>query len=581
MKKICKSCKKEFEIEKEDFNFYELVNAPIPENCPDCRLQNRLLWRNEKALYYRVCDLCDKKIISIYSVNKPFKIYCRECFHGDNWDALSFGLSVDFSKSFLEQFRELQLKVPRISSFVFQNTLSEYVNGAAFNKNCYMIFVSDHNEDTLYSYATFNSRTSVDLLNCDGCEICYECITCIKCYRTAFSEDCSNSQDLLFCKNLTNCQNCIGCVNLRNVNYAIFNQVYSKEEYIKKVAELGLNSGNGLEKIKNQTDKFFTDFPVKYFHGLRNINFSGDYVSNSKNAQNVFDSEELEDSKFINHGSKAKDSYDSYVLVDKSEKAYEVVSGITVNNVQYSYCVWHAYDVFYSDTCENSNNLFGCVGLRKKEYCILNKQYSKESFDELRTRIIAHMKIMPFIDKNGKTNTYGDFFPSSFSPFAYNETVVQEYFPLYEQQAKEQGFTWQKEEQKKYEPTIKSEDIPNEIQKVKDTITEEILECMHKGSCNDKCTTAFRITQKELELYRRLNLPLPTFCFNCRHEKRLKKRNPRKLWHRQCMCGSASSPSTMTKHGHEGICKNEFETSYAPDRPEIVFCEQCYQQEVS
>ncbi len=27
-------------------------------------------------------------------------------------------------------------------------------------------------------------------------------------------------------------------------------------------------------------------------------------------------------------------------------------------------------------------------------------------------------------------------------------------------------------------------------------------------------------------------------------------------------------------------CQNEFETSYAPDRPEIVYCERCYQQEV-
>ena len=32
-------------------------------------------------------------------------------------------------------------------------------------------------------------------------------------------------------------------------------------------------------------------------------------------------------------------------------------------------------------------------------------------------------------------------------------------------------------------------------------------------------------------------------------------------------------------HGTEP-CPNEFETTYSPDRPEIVYCEQCYQQEV-
>ena len=62
-----------------------------------------------------------------------------------------------------------------------------------------------------------------------------------------------------------------------------------------------------------------------------------------------------------------------------------------------------------------------------------------------------------------------------------------------------------------------------------------------------------------------MKIPIPRRCFYCRHEARLKRRNPFKLWHRKCM-----------KLG----CENEFETSYSPDRPEIIYCEKCYQQEV-
>ena len=69
----------------------------------------------------------------------------------------------------------------------------------------------------------------------------------------------------------------------------------------------------------------------------------------------------------------------------------------------------------------------------------------------------------------------------------------------------------------------------------------------------------------EFKFYKRMNLPLPRLCPNCRHYERLKQRNPLRLWHRKCM-----------KEG----CQNEFETSYAPDRPEIIYCERCYQQEV-
>ena len=86
-----------------------------------------------------------------------------------------------------------------------------------------------------------------------------------------------------------------------------------------------------------------------------------------------------------------------------------------------------------------------------------------------------------------------------------------------------------------------------------------------KGECNEQCTEAFKIIPDELQFYQRMNLPLPRLCPNCRHYNRLKQRNPLKLWHRSCM-----------KEG----CTNEFETSYAPDRPEIIYCESCYNKEI-
>ena len=35
-----------------------------------------------------------------------------------------------------------------------------------------------------------------------------------------------------------------------------------------------------------------------------------------------------------------------------------------------------------------------------------------------------------------------------------------------------------------------------------------------------------------------------------------------------------------TNHDHNGKCQIEFETSYAPERLEIVYCESCYNQEI-
>ncbi len=563
MEKKCTTCSKDFTLTPEDEAFYETMKVSFPDKCPNCRLLQRLVWRNEKTLYRRECGMCKKNIISIYAPDSPYIVYCRECFHSDGWDSMSYGMEFDSTRPFFDQFRELQLKVPRISSFVFQNVASEYVNGAAFNKNCYMCFVSDHNEDSMYSYATFDSNSSSDLLNCNECDMCYECLTCTKCYQTKFSEDCSNSQNLIFCKNCVNCQDCIGCVNLKNVRYGLFNMVVTKEEYEKALSEL--TSRRNLIETRKKAQEFHAGFPVKYFHGMRNVDVTGDYVLNSKNSDFVFDSDELEDTKYINHGHQAKTSHDSYVLVDKSERCYQVVSGIALNNTIASYCVWHGYDIAYSDTCENSHHLFGCVGLKKKEFCILNKQYSKEDYETIVSTIVDTMK---------EDGVYGNFFPANFSPFAYNETVAKEYEDLSEAEALNRGFTWRKEEKKSYAPTMKAENIPDTIDEALGTVTKEVIECAHKGSCGDQCTTAFKITEDELTLYRRLNIPLPTLCFNCRHTERVKMRNPRKLWNRKCMCDK-------TVHEHAGICTNNFETSYSLERPETVYCEACYQSEVS
>src|SRR3989344_4611546 len=532
--KNCQNCHRKFEITEKDLEFYKKINVPEPTFCPECRQIRRMVWRNERTLYQNTCGLCGKNIITLYSKDKPFKVYCYDCYHGDKWDPMSYGREIDFSRPFLEQFRELQLEVPRLYAFVFNNVNSEYTNGSAFNKNGYLLFVSDHNEDSAYSYSIFNCKDSFDCLNSNECELCYAAVTCKKCYRVFFSQDCTNSQDLYFSKNLANCHDCVGSVNLRNKKYYIFNELNSKKSF------------------------------------------------------ESFDSEYLEDSKFIQHGNKAKDSYDGYVAVDNTELSYEIVSAIALRNVKFGNCVWHDYDSSYLDTCENSNNLFGCVGLKNKSYCILNKQYSKEEYEALLPKIIGQMNEAPFVDKKGREYIYGEFFPSEFSPFCYNETVAEEYFPLTKEEAIKDGYLWKDAEGRNYQFTIANLQIPDRINDVSDFILNEIIECAHNvesrtfdnalgcrtTKCNEQCTEAFRIILQELDFLRKMNLPLPRLCPNCRHAERFRQKNPLKLWKRNCMCNLAN-------HDHgDNSCLAQFETTYSPSGSEKVFCEACYLKEI-
>src|SRR6185369_10692718 len=138
-------------------------------------------------------------------------------------------------------------------------------------------------------------------------------------------------------------------------------------------------------------------------------------------------------------------------------------------------------------------DLFGCVALRNKQYCILNKQYSKEEYESLVPKIIEHMKTMPYTDAKGRAYAYGEFFPSELSPFAYNETLAQEYFPLDEAGAAQQGYRWRENPKRNYEITQTSGTLPDHIKDVSDAVLQDIIACGHGGSCQHQCTTAFRI----------------------------------------------------------------------------------------
>ena len=144
-----------------------------------------------------------------------------------------------------------------------------------------------------------------------------------------------------------------------------------------------------------------------------------------------------------------------------------------------------------------------------------------------------------------------------YSPFAYNESLADLSFPMTKNEIINSELCFQENLQRtKGKTTLKN--IPESISDISDSIINEVLECI-------QCQRNYKIVKNELSFYKKFKIPIPRYCFFCRLAKRFELRTPSRLWHRKCM-----------KEG----CNNEFETSYAPDRPEIVYCEKCYQAEV-
>src|SRR3989338_5486993 len=576
--KNCQNCKKDFTIEPDDFAFYEKIKVPAPTFCPECRMQRRLVWRNERTLYRRKCDATGKDIVSIFAPDKNVKVYEQKYWWADKWNPLDYGQDYDFKKSFFDQFKELVAKVPLLNVFNANAVNSDYCNFTINHKNSYLVAAGWDNEQVMYSSRVSFSKDSVDCFVCHKLELGYGNISCKNSYHlthSVYSENCSNSAFLFDCNN---CQFCFGCTNLRSRSYCIFNEQYSKEDYVEKMKEFSLGSFSNEEKFKTKFQELKKEDVHRYAHLIKCQNVIGDNIEQSKNCYYCFDlAGEAENSKWSHWGTYGlKDSYDTGPGTGgKSELACEMVSsGVNCHNQVCTITNWNCTNRQYSFNCHSSNNIFGCVSLKNNQYCIFNKQYSKEEYEALVEKIKKQMLEVSYKDSNGRVYTSGEFFPIETSPFYYNDTVAQDYFPLTKGKAEEQGYEWKKPESKDYKITISAKDLPDDIKDVDDSIFKEVIGCAHEGKCNHQCTTAFKIIPDELQFYKKMDIALPRLCPNCRYNEKLQQRNPLKLWHRQCMCDK-NHPH------HTGKCPNEFETSYAPERPEIVYCESCYQREVA
>ena len=590
--KICQNCKEEFRIEPEDFVFYDRIQVPPPTFCPECRLQRRLAFRNEGKLFKRKSDFTGKTIFSMYAPDMPIKVYEYAIWHSDQWNPMEYNRDYNFNVPFFEQLAGLISDIPYYNLSVLNMINSDYCNNANDLKDCYLVFGANYDENCLYGNGVNTTKDSMEISHVQKCELCYECLMCVQCYKTFFSIDCENCHNVYFSKKCVNCSYCFGCVNLRNKEYCIFNKQYTKEEYLNQFKKFQLNSRSILIKTKKEVNDFWLNFPNKYRHGSHNNNVSGDYLYDSKNTFYSWNVYGAEDSRWCHDllTPSAKDCYDYSIWGDNAELIYEnVICGMNIRNLKFCYECWNSFDLDYCAFCSNSSNLFGCIGLRNKSYCIFNKQYTKKEYGEMVPKIIQHMNEMPYIDKNRRVYKYGEFFPIELSPFSYTETTAYEHFPLSKKQIEEGGYRYSDIKKHKgiYDITLKKENLPDNIEDAQDGVVGEFIECANAKTGVCCGVDVFTIIKRELEFYRSHHIALPDLCPNCRHYQRVKQRNPLKLWHRQCQCGGDKSDNGVyqntVNHNHHGTnhCPNEFETTYAPERPEIVYCEKCYQEEVA
>lgn len=558
--KTCGHCWSSFSITDRDSEFYSKISPlfgdkkfpiPSPKLCPECRNQRRHTFRQERKLYHRKCDFSWKEMISLYHPASPYRVYDQSIRRSDQWDPLSYGRDFDFNIPMFDQIDTLRHEVPRINlNSHNSNENSEYANYIVHGKNSYLCFGGGYVEDIMYSNYAIKVKDGSDIFFSIDNEVCYQATHCFHCHSVFYAHNCNGCSECYFIEDSVNCHHCILCSGLVNKQYCRENKQLSKEEFLIKKEEFLKWLSKDFTSYQEKFTALSLSIPKLAIVTYHCEDCEGNHLYESKRCSNVVNLKEAEDCKYCNEAMNINDVYDSMAFGLWGQLCYEMMTAsMELYRCSFGQIIRdNCQELYYCTDMVNCSYCFACTGLKTKQYCILNKQYTKEEYEKLVPQIIEKM------DADGER---GEFFPSRISPFGYNETVAMENLPLTKEQALSTWFTWCDYEAPfpKVESVLEADQLPS-IQEVTNDILKQAIICETTGK-------PFRIVKQELEFYRKYSLPLPKRHPDRRHLDRMEQYNQRKLRDRQCM-----------------KCWKDIKATYAPEKPEIVYCEWCYNKEI-
>ena len=312
--------------------------------------------------------------------------------------------SVDYQvdQPFFQQQAELIKQVPLGAYFAYD---SEGCIGNGFSKciNTFIVCGTYEARDSWYVFRCRNVERCTDVTFLENCENCFSCSMSVRlngCTQVFDSVDCINSSFLFDCRN---CENCFGCTNLRRKSYMFMNKQLSKEEYQAKMSEIDLSCRSTFKKHQKQFHQLMHEqafWPENF-----NINApdcQGDYMLDCTRSNGYFSTgvTDVLDSWFLFN----TENSETVVIGNDSQDLYYTGVSIACQNTKFCFVPYHSTGLEYCVRCNDCQDCFGCVGLKKKRFCIFNKEYQEEEYWQRVDQLKCSM-----LDRG----EYGDWFPAS------------------------------------------------------------------------------------------------------------------------------------------------------------------------
>src|SRR3989338_3431278 len=269
--------------------------------------------------------------------------------------------------------------------------------------------VASKSKNTLFGVVAYDAEDSAEIYNAVAVNQSYNVVNSTRIFQSRYvreSSDCLNSAFLFDCRD---CEYCFGATNQRHKRYVWFNEQLGEAEWKKRRSTVDLSS----YELRREYEARFADLVAKAVWpedwNVRCEDVSGDYLYGCTRVFNSFYAcEGSRDLDWVNLAySQASNDCALCAAVVAGSDCYYGVGNAECSKNRFSLSILtRCLECEFCTCCMDCEFCFGCVGLRRKKYCILNKQYSEAAYWEKVDAIKCAM-----LDRG----EYGDFPSAGFS----------------------------------------------------------------------------------------------------------------------------------------------------------------------
>lgn len=542
-------------LTQKEIDVYREHNAPPLDYAPVVRMQMLTTqWPGGQWWYNQHAETGKPIICPVHPATGIKVLPDKEWFAKDFSEV---NLNVDLNRSFFDQLIELRKKVPSSAGRNYKEAENSIAVVSLGDVNSYFVVLSK-SKNTLFSVSALDTESSAEVYNSSGVTNSYNIVHSERIFNGQYireSRDCMSSAFLFDCRN---CENCFGATNKRNAKYVWFNEQLSQSEWEKRRAQVDLGSRSQITTLLNTFNELVQKavWPENFNENCENS--TGEYLTKATNCESVYYADGGARDEYHTSWSLGNCERNAFASsMSNSQNNYFSCDVVECNKTRYSYMLMRCQNVEYSTECYDCEDCFGCVGLRRKKFCILNKQYSEEDYgkklDELKCAMLDRKE-------------YGEFLPAKMSPAYFPEGGSVRYYLADPKKLAEQlnAHTFKADAEGALGESLANASDVIDSTNLPDSIDELDASWVGKPVYDESYKRRFSFFAPELALYKQLRVAPPV----SHHVKRVLD-----LTH-------LSNTGVFEKQDCE-TCQKEVTTSKNPTYPDRrIFCKACYTKHI-